>query len=157
MSPEEVYEELLQILRDQNLNWVVEEIQQQVLIGRTDMKKVQAVVELEDSRRHQLTLYNLADNDERSGRSAEYITSIQYSPEEKLHLLIDSIEQVTVNLTDIKRSAWSLLSVHGNVQSINILDTQSGSHSHQLDGEDIQHSSQVEEAIKQVIHLLRGI
>ena len=155
MNAEEIYEDILKILRKENLGWVADEIQQQILIGRSDSRKIQTVTESDSSNQTQLNLIDTHELGERVGRNVEYTAILQYTSKEKLLLLINALEQVTINLTDIKKSAWNLLSVHGNIRTIDFVDSQTGRHTHRLNEEEVQKSEEYEQSTRRAIQRLR--
>lgn len=100
MTPSEathIYNELHTILRESGLNWVSAQVLQEVALGKPNRKTIS--IEGEESK---------ATRSRRRQR-VEFLSTLPYSAEEQLQLLVDAIEQTIVATVEIQRSTLKML------------------------------------------------
>jgi len=101
----EVFDTLIKMLNDQGLGWVVEQVQEQIRIGKTEEKEIKTLKEA----RHSPSIFELDDYRKqlKTGPLATFPVAVEYGSEERLQLLIDAIEQVVVNTAQMEESFTS--------------------------------------------------
>lgn len=83
---------LVDMLYQQNLGWVVEQVNEQIATGKTQSKKVRAYREARD--RAQLPM--------RLGGEVELAETVPYTPQEQLLILVSAIEQAVSNIANME-------------------------------------------------------
>ncbi len=111
MSPEEIYAELRSVLEEMQLSWIIEEVENQMRIGRLDTRDVHTLSLPEDHARQQRLplLGQGSENNLRRGRTATFPVSVEFSPRERVEILLNAIEQVFVNTIEIQDVALESL------------------------------------------------
>ncbi len=93
----ELYDTLSNILRDKELVWVLDQVSEQIRLGKTESKEIFP----EEEGRQQNPLPGVESRLQaprgRRRKKEEFLVSTEYTPKEKLILLIDAIEQSVVN------------------------------------------------------------
>jgi hypothetical protein len=91
----ELNSSLSSVLREKEMVWVIDQVNEQISLGKTESKEI---VSDEDYRQN--TLPEFVPKRRTSGRGRrkeEFLVTTEYTPKEKLLLLIDAIEQAVVN------------------------------------------------------------
>jgi len=96
-----VFERLLHMLDKNKINWVVEQVKQQVQLGKTIEKEIETLKHKEKE------FAQLREDDVyipkvKKGPKAKFPVTEEYTPNEKLNLLLDAIEQAIVNTADME-------------------------------------------------------
>ena len=97
-NPEEAYEILLRALREQQLSWVVEQVQEQVRVGKLVAKDITPYRETSPSRLGD----QLPSRRARTTRRERLVATEEYSPEERLGLAVDALESAVVHTAEIE-------------------------------------------------------
>ena len=97
----EVYERLMEMLAENKLDWIVEQVNQQVQLGKTIIKETETL-------KHQEKEFSQLYEDDvyipkvKKGPKAKFPVTEDYTPNEKLNLLLDAIEQAIVNTAEME-------------------------------------------------------
>lgn len=96
----EVFNTLINILNDQGLGWVVNQVHEQIRLGKTEEREIKT---LRESRQGP----SLFDPDDyrsqlKPGPLAKFPVAVDYNPKERLQLLIDAIEQSVVHTAQME-------------------------------------------------------
>ncbi len=102
----DTYNALVRMLREAGLEWVSAQVAQEAATGRTVRKTVSVFGE-------ELTL-KVPSRRQR----VEFLSTEAYSPRERLHLMLDAIEQTAVGTAEMQRSTLEMLSAHGKVLDV---------------------------------------
>jgi hypothetical protein len=100
MSPaeaDEIYDQLVGVLRDLGLEWIVQQVEDQLSLGHIETRKL--TVEGQELFASDELMYEPAPRRRRS--KATFVVSRPFESPEKLRLLIDSIEIGIVHVTEI--------------------------------------------------------
>ncbi len=96
-----LFDELIHILQTLEMSWVVDQVNETVRFGKTETKEVKTYTEtLEPGQ--QVRIFDQLRPTLKESSKANLPATIEYTPQEKLKLLIDAIEQVTINLNSMK-------------------------------------------------------
>jgi hypothetical protein len=111
----QVYHQLQQKLLEMNLNWVVNQVAEQVLLGKPAEKEIETLKE--SSSRSGQQLFDFSPEVYRSrlqkGPRATFPVTEEYKANEKLMLLIDAIEQVVICTAEMEADALSFFQREG--------------------------------------------
>lgn len=86
-----LYQSLTKILEAHNLSWVIDQVNEQVLLGKTEE------IEILDDRQLLLFEANARNRRRRKKERASFLKTREYFEKEKVLLLIDAIEQSVIN------------------------------------------------------------
>ena len=87
----EVYHRLSEIARAHKLDWLLEDVERQIALGKEGTKDIQVESTLRSVPTDPLP--------KRKGRLAKFIVTQPFTEHEKLHLLIEALEAVSVGLS----------------------------------------------------------
>jgi hypothetical protein len=94
---DKIYSAVSEVLRQKEMLWVLEQVDEQIRFGKTESKEISP----KERAHRQSNLPTLETSSRmrksRRGEPEEFLVSTEYSAQEKLHLLIDAIEQSVVN------------------------------------------------------------
>ena len=93
---------LRSIAREHNLGWVIDQVDEEILTGK--LTQTEATTYKESSEQGSFFGHSF-----RPGSKTNLLTSIEYSDEEKLKLLLDATEQAAVNVTFMAHETVTLL------------------------------------------------
>lgn len=96
----QMYDALVSALRGLRLDWVIEEVEAQVALGRLSVKKVRPAefkARFED-RHNQENYVNKP-----KGQSLKFVVSEEYTPRERLMILLDAVESAVVQTVEVAR------------------------------------------------------
>jgi hypothetical protein len=90
----EVFDRLVAILSQSGLGWIVEQVNEQIHNGKTELVEVETIKRREDT---DLLIYDPGRPKPavRRGPKARFSTTVDYNDKEKLALLLDGIAQAT--------------------------------------------------------------
>jgi hypothetical protein len=91
----EIYTEIARTLEALELGWVVDQVSEQVRLGRTESTKIRTLQESLDREASQRLLPS-SPRAMRSGPKAIFTAAVDYSPRDSLILLLDAVEQAVV-------------------------------------------------------------
>ena len=87
----EVYHKLSEIVRAQELHWLIDDVERQIALGKEGTKDIQV-----ESTSRGVPADHLP---KRKGRPAKFIVTQPFDEREQLHLLIEALEAVSVGLS----------------------------------------------------------
>ncbi len=101
MTPSEatrIFNGLDSVLRESGLDWVSAQVLQEVALGKPNRKTISVPGEESDSTRPSRR------------QRVEFLSTVPYTPEEQLQLLVDAIEQTVVATVEMQTSTLKMLS-----------------------------------------------
>ena len=105
----EAYESLLAWLRQNNLEWVAEQVQDEITLGRIKSERI-TVEKPEDTDKLPVSLEVVGSPRKLPGRSsAEFLSRVEYSPHEKFEIAIGAVEAVVSGAVKIEDSILKLI------------------------------------------------
>lgn len=87
----EVYRKLSEIARTEGLDWLINDVERQIALGKEGTKDIQVESTPRGVQADHLT--------KRKGRPAKFIVTQPFTEHEKLHLLIEALEAASVGLS----------------------------------------------------------
>lgn len=120
-----VYESLLKILQDQGLEWVSEQVEEQVRLGKTIDKEVETLKE--PRRSSQMSMF-VSEYEHRytRGPKAKFPVRVKYEPGERLNLLISAIKEAVVNTSEMEIHLFKSLDEEETYSSIDFAPEEGG-------------------------------
>ncbi|MDQ6791291.1 MAG: hypothetical protein M3256_03800 [Actinomycetota bacterium] len=114
----QAFDELVRTLRDSGLVWVVDQVQSGVAVGQLQVvqispAKAPASLPLLDD-----MMASPEPGGRRPGPKSDFTKTIDYSPQEKLRLLLQAVEHVLVRTTVMESESTTALGELLNVQAI---------------------------------------
>ena len=93
----EVYEFLLTILRERQLNWVIDQVNEELRLGKIESMEITRVRRAS----RQLAFDDMEESRESvgSGKPRRFLATVEYGPKGRLLCLMDAIEQAAANTT----------------------------------------------------------
>jgi len=102
LSPRQAFDKLISILNERKLTWVVDQVQEQIRVGKPMMRRVK---ELKPTRQASFRNTRLFDDEPlRPGRKVEFRATEAYTATEQLQLLLSAIQQAVVNTAAIEKA-----------------------------------------------------
>lgn len=100
----ETYRFLVDILAQSGLDWVIEQVEEQIRLGKTLKKKVDTLRVSRKRFSEQPSLFSVEGHAERfeKGPKATFPVTEEYQAPERLALLIDAIEHAVVNTSEME-------------------------------------------------------
>lgn len=141
--------QIVDILYHQNLNWVVEQVNEQIATGKTQPKRVRAYRETRD-----MPLLPM-----RLGAEVELAETIPYTPQEQLLILVRAVEQVVSNVADMEDKVvetFERLSGQQMNVRITFLTPNEDSPRHSISREDAQRRTSATVVLRHALLELRG-
>lgn len=93
----DIFSALADVLRQKEMLWVLDQVNEQIRLGKTESKEISP----QDEDYRQSTLLDIGPRPKttrgRARKKEEFLVTTEYTPKEKLLLLIDAIEQAVVN------------------------------------------------------------
>jgi len=106
---DEQYRSILGILRDNKLNWVAEQIQDQVRAGKNVSKEaIESSKSIEQPINSGYAAVDTMD-ESRSQKKMTFVSTVDYSESEKLEIAIRAIEIITIDIWDIQNYTQTML------------------------------------------------
>lgn len=113
MTPDEclqVHNELIEMLRQVEMTWIIEQVNETILLGKSHSKKVKTFKERSGNDQLQL----IYDTNQSPATISEYrarptgpevdlTATLEYTPQERLKLLITAIEQAVVETAEMEQ------------------------------------------------------
>lgn len=98
---DEVYAKLLQILSENKLEWTVDQVKEQILLGKTIEKEIVTFKKnkLDLPMSFELEMYQTPL---KKGPKVKFPVTEEYTPEERLELILDAIEQAIINTAEME-------------------------------------------------------
>lgn len=88
---------LSEVLRQKEMHWVLDQVNEQIRLGKTESKEISP----QDEDYRQSSLLDVGARPRtlrgRARKKEEFLVTTEYTPKERLLLLIDAIEQAVVN------------------------------------------------------------
>lgn len=121
---EQVYNNLLAILRQDELSWIIEQMIENIAIGKPQTKQVKTYGERDE--RRQLPLFQAHPSspilpfeyNKPTGPKADLTATLEYTPHERLLLLIKAIEQAILDTAEMESMIANNLERLANSQNI---------------------------------------
>ena len=98
---DEVFKKLLYLLDQNRLYWIVEQVNEQVHLGKTVEKEIETLKE-EKKEFSKISELDIHKRQMKKGPKARFPVTEEYNPNEKLNLLLDAIEQAIVNSAEME-------------------------------------------------------
>jgi hypothetical protein len=111
-------------LRDLGVGWVVEQVDTLLAVGRVTHVQVSTTTALLDSGR-QLT-FSEPERASRRGRKAEFAKAIDFSPRERLAILLDAIDQAFGQTVSMQSEADSAVKEILGAAGVELIDPATG-------------------------------
>lgn len=108
---QEIFNVLSSSLRDLGLDWVVEQIELQLLEGDYEIQKVATYKEPKDSPQLPFEKEIGRSTEVQLAGEADMVVHREYTPDEKLDILIDSIEHAVVHTHEMEVDLQNLFDV----------------------------------------------
>jgi hypothetical protein len=99
-----VYESLSKILTDEGLEWLLQDVQRQIALGKQSTKEIQVESTVGAS--------TAGHHTKKKGRPAKFIVTQPYSEREKLILLVEAIEAASVGLSRGILNTYEVIGEH---------------------------------------------
>lgn len=125
----ETYEILHKVLEQNGLGWVFEQVEEEIRLGKTVEREIDTL--REDKQGFDLFTHEDYPTTLKKGTKARYPVTIQYSPPERLLLLIDALERAVVNtaemeyhITDVfegELEDWKALTFHSEETGAHVI------------------------------------
>lgn len=96
VNARESYSQLVAIIKDTQIKWILEEVEEEIRRGKPQQRKVK----VEKSEDGPWSAETDTQQDKRS--IAKFTASIEYTPEERLELLIHALEQATLEAANME-------------------------------------------------------
>ena len=127
----EVYDFLVDTLKQKGLRWVATQVTEQVKLGKTVEKEIETFKEFRDKSIEQIDY--LSEIPLKKGPKATFPITEEYSQKEKLILLIDAIEQAVVNTSEMEYHIVDFLeNEQVNLHGIEFYLGEAGEESHKI-------------------------
>lgn len=104
----EVYDQLAKMLSENKLDWVIEQVAEEILFGKTDEREVQPLKKI-DSKKPDLFQEASEEHFLPKGPRTKFPVTSEYKEGEKLELLIKAVEQVIVNAPKMQAGTFEAL------------------------------------------------
>jgi hypothetical protein len=103
-----LYENLRRLLTEIKFEWVVAEVDSEVRLGKTETTRIRTFDTDVPSELLELT-------DVRYGKPTRFTRTIEYTPRERLTLLIDAVERASVDVAELHEAAISTLAESASI------------------------------------------
>lgn len=146
MSPSEateVYESLIAMLKQLGLVWVVEQVSQEAASGRTITKTVSLQGE------------ELTPTGRRRRQRVEFASTMPYSPQERLHLLLNAVEHAVVGTLEMRRTTFEVLSATGAPSEVKFVSETPPVEGHSYRRSDVETQARTVEHLRGLLKELR--
>jgi hypothetical protein len=120
----ETYNILAKLLRDSNLEWVMDQIDAEVRVGKLLEKPIREISVGYANRNVAFELVE-ATEPQRRGRSGSIRQRVEYSNRERLQVMIEAIEHAILHIADLEEATLKLM--HNGDPSIQIAFEPDGS------------------------------
>lgn len=99
----EIYNKLISALRENKLDWIIDQVTEHIRLGKTVEKEIET---LKEDPSEKMVVYTFGDHVPKfkKGPRATFPVTENYTPQEQLLLLIDAIEQALVNTNEMERN-----------------------------------------------------
>jgi hypothetical protein len=115
----ELYEQLIDILNQNNLAWVVSQVADQVRLGKTVEKEIETLQESRERRAVSLFPTDEFSANLKKGPRATFPITVEYQPCERLLLLINAMEQAVVHTAEMEHHLFTHMEVEApNLRAI---------------------------------------
>jgi len=152
-----IYDRLLAALRRVGLEWVADQVVQEVRVGKTIQREV------ETFKGNRLPADSLDPNSReyspqfRRGPKATFPVTEEYRPSERLRLVLDAIERAVVNTADMEHEVLERLgSTLGIIEGISFSVEEDAGESIQLDSQRSASRIEAGRKLSRLIDELRG-
>ncbi len=95
----DTYEDLAKLLNEQNMEWVTDQVASEIREGKTVQRLVDTIKDGKDAD----TLFATDDGSFKKGPKATFSATVEYSPLERLELLIGAIRQAIVTIAEMEQ------------------------------------------------------
>ena len=110
----DIYQEMVNLLQETQLGWVVDQLEEQFRLGKPQIIEVKTSKESRHSKQP-----NLFDGEQiQNGPPARYVTTIEYTIEERLQLLIEAIINLLNNVPEMYSKILVYFEDHAHVNQI---------------------------------------
>lgn len=95
----EIFEQLSKVLSESRLDWITSQVSEEIRIGKTIQRQIETLKDVQES-----GFATFGDNvgNFKKGPKATYAVTVEYTSEERLELLIDSVRRAVVNTADME-------------------------------------------------------
>jgi hypothetical protein len=140
----EAYEILLGWLRNSDLNWVAEQIENEIALGKIRSERI-SVEKVETRPLQTFSIQMAADHDSKkqAGRSsAEFLARVEYDPFEKFEIAAGAVEAVVSGAIKIQKALVTLLSPSSAAITINFVPGETGDSAYSVQMEELENREQ---------------
>jgi hypothetical protein len=133
----EAYESLLTWLRENNLEWVAEQVENEITLGKIKSERI-TVEKTEDVSfdRPRISVESYRAPQKLTGRSsAEFLARVEYSPYEKFEIATGAVEAVVSGAVKIQDSILELIGPSS--ANINFVPGETGDSAHYVQTSDL--------------------
>lgn len=88
--------DLQEALRELGLDWVVEQVNALLAVGRVTVVQVPTITARPGLQNQQLEITTIEQGARRGGPKADFAQAVAYSPSEQLSILLDAIDQTCI-------------------------------------------------------------
>jgi hypothetical protein len=148
----EAFRFLVDALRDNGLAWVITQVEEKIALGKVRTKKLRA----REVQAHIEGLWELEDlREPTSRRGALFAVAEQYTPQERLHILIDSISIAVPVVNEIADRTFANLEEFGIHDRIDFEPEAEVSHSFSLLAKEIGFRAEANMKLRELLEELR--
>jgi hypothetical protein len=150
----ECYNFLINLLRDLNFSWVVQQVEAAIRVGSLSEKPIREI-----SAGHAVEGIGFEviepTEPQRRGRSKSIIQRVEYSDRERLRILIGAVEHAIVHTTDLQEATLKLLGDNQGSSQITFEPDGSDEYPFRIDLLDVNARRQAQNILKQTLNQLK--
>jgi hypothetical protein len=113
-----IFSALSEVLRQKEMHWVLDQVNEQIRLGKTESKEISP----RDEDHRQNILLDVSARPRtirgRARKKEEFLVTTEYTPKERLLLLIDAIEQAVVNTNRMVHDTLEFTHAEFNIDEI---------------------------------------
>ncbi len=150
----QVFQGLTRILEENGMEWVSQQVSEQIRIGKTIQREIETLKEGKDA-----PLFSTIDDYSSKlmrGPKATFPVTVEYQPYEQLDLLINAIKQVIVETAEMEQHLISFFEQHDNAsKKILFYTDEPGGEPKSISKDEMQRRYQHSKKINELIETLR--
>lgn len=147
------YTALAEAARESRLGWVLEQVEERIAFGKTTIKKLSA------KKHPELALtepWELEGHREKRGSQATFVASEEYSPAERLELLIDALLLAVPTAHQVAEFTLAHIREFGRVESMLFAPEVPTREPHEIRSEDLASHSQSAALVENLLNELKA-
>ena len=120
---QELYNSLITVLQKKRLNWVINEIDEQIRIGKLEEKEAKPLKERKLLEQNALPGFQQDTSLFEYGSKTKFQVRREYKPQERLLILINAIEQAVINIVEIENEVMAFFDTDPGLGKIDVTFT----------------------------------